>query len=113
MFSISNINHLDYYFQINDHILLHVGNNSFYKHMNEKLLVIFCPTICTRWNSQNFNLKIELMDYLEGMFRVDAFNKSGVTSIVDTYLKYAWDMYMVHLQKNHRYECPPMIPRRE
>lgn len=114
MLFISSINHLIYYcFQINDITFLHVGNNLFYKDMNDKNLVIFGPTICTRRNSQNSNLQKELMDYLEGLFREDTFNKSGFTFVTSTYLKYAQDMYRVHLQKNPRYEHLPMIPERE
>ena len=45
----------------------------------------------------NFNLKKELMDYLKGLFGEDTFNKSGVTFVVGTYLKYALYMYRVHL----------------
>lgn len=43
------------------------------------------------------------MDYLEGLFGADTFNKSEVTFAIGTYLKYAWDMYRVHLQNNLRY----------
>jgi hypothetical protein len=41
-----------------------------------------------RWNFQNSNLKKELMDYLEGLFGVDTFNKKVVTSAAGEYLKY-------------------------
>ena len=53
------------------------------------------------------------MDHLKGLFGVNTFNKSSVTSVIGTYLKYAWDMYGVHLQNNPRYEHPPMIPKME
>lgn len=53
------------------------------------------------------------MDYLEGLSGVDTFNKSGVASAAGTNLKYAQDMYKVHLQKKPRNEHPPMIPKRE
>ena len=46
-----------------------------------------------RWNFQNSNLKKELMDYLEGLFGVDTFNKKVVTFAVGEYLKYMWDVY--------------------
>jgi hypothetical protein len=46
-----------------------------------------------RWNFQNSNLKKELMDYLEGLFGVDTFNKKEVTSATGEYLKYMWDVY--------------------
>ena len=110
MLSIPSINHLiDYCFQINDIIILHVGNNLFYKELNEKSLVKFGLTICTRFNSQNSNLKKQLMDHFEGLFEANTFNWSRVTSTTGTYMEYAWDMYMVQFHKNPRYECPPMI----
>ena len=56
--------------------------------MNEKALGIFGPTIRTRRNSQNSNLKKTLMDYLEGLFGVDTFNINMVTLAADLYLKY-------------------------
>lgn len=71
------------------------------------------PTIHERWNSKNPNERKELMDYLEVLLGVYIFNKSAVTSITETYLKYAWDLYRVHLQKNHRSQHPPMNPKRE
>jgi hypothetical protein len=46
-----------------------------------------------RWNFQNSNLKKELMDYLEGLFGVDTFNKKVVTSAAGEYLKYTQDVY--------------------
>jgi hypothetical protein len=46
-----------------------------------------------RWNFQNSNLKKELMDYLEGLFGVDTFNKKAVTSAAGEYLKYTQDVY--------------------
>ena len=60
-----------------------------------------------------FQPQKELMDYLECLFGVDTFNKSGVTSAASTYLKYVWNMYKVDLKKNPRYENPPMILERE
>ena len=53
------------------------------------------------------------MDHLKGLFGVDTFNKSSVTFVIGTYLKYARDMYRFHLQNNPRYELPPMVPKRE
>ena len=53
------------------------------------------------------------MDYLEHMFGVDTFDKSEGSKAVGLYLKYIRDMYRVNLQKNPRYECPPIIPERE
>jgi hypothetical protein len=46
-----------------------------------------------RWNFQNSNLEKELMDYLEGLFGVDTFNKKAITSAVGGYLKYMRDVY--------------------
>jgi len=66
-----------------------------------------------RWNCHNFNLKKQLMDYLEGLFGVDMFNKNVVTSIVGEYLKYTLDVYRRSLAGNPRYEHPPSIPERE
>jgi hypothetical protein len=66
-----------------------------------------------RWNCQNSNLKKELMDYLEGLFGVDTFNKKEVTSAVGEYLKYTRDVYRRSLAGNPRYEHPPSIPERE
>jgi hypothetical protein len=53
-------------------------------------------------------LKKELIDHLVDLLG-DSFNKIGVTSLADTYLKYVRDQYRVHLQTNPRYEDPPMI----
>jgi hypothetical protein len=81
--------------------------------MNDLTLDIFGPTICTRWNSQSSKLKYELINKLVGLFGEGSFNKSGVSSKAGAYLKYLWDQYRVHLQKNPKYEHPPMIPERE
>ena len=53
------------------------------------------------------------MDYLEGLFGVDTFNKKEVTSAVGEYLKYTWDVYRRILAGNPRYEHPPSIPKME
>jgi hypothetical protein len=66
-----------------------------------------------RWNSQSIHLKKEILDYLECMFGVDTFDKSEVLKAVGLYLKYICDMYRFNLQKNPRYEHPPVIPERE
>jgi hypothetical protein len=66
-----------------------------------------------RWNFQNSNLKKELMDYREGLFGVDMFNKKTITYVAGEYLKYTQDVYRRILVGNHRYECPPSIPERE
>jgi hypothetical protein len=80
--------------------------------MNDKVLDIFWPTICTWWNAHNVSLKKYLIEHLVGLFG-ETFNKSGVTSLACTYLKYVRDQYRVHLQKNPRYEHPPMFPKSE
>jgi hypothetical protein len=85
----------------------------FYKHLHDQSLEIFGPTLRTRWNSQSIHLKKEILDYLERMFGVDTFDKSEVSKVVGLYLKYIRDMYRVNLQKNPRYEHPPIIPERE
>ena len=90
-----------------------VGNDHFYNHLERKTLLIFGETLRMRWNFQNSNLKKELMDYLEGLFGVDTFNKKEVTSVVGEYLKYMWDVYRLSLEGNPRYERSPSIVERE
>ena len=53
------------------------------------------------------------MDYLEGLFGVETFNKKAVTSAVAEYLKYTWYVYRRSLAENPRYEHPPSIPKSE
>ena len=53
------------------------------------------------------------MDYLEGLFGVDMFNKKEVTSAAGEYLKYMRNVYRRSLARNPRYEHPPSIPERE
>jgi hypothetical protein len=81
--------------------------------LENKALLIFGPTIWERWNSQNSNLKKELMDYLESLFGVDTFNKTLATAAAGQYLKYTRETYRKHLKQNDRYEHPLMIPERE
>jgi hypothetical protein len=45
------------------------------------------------WNFQNSNLKKEILDYLEGLFGEETFNKKTVTFAVGKYLKYTRDVY--------------------
>jgi hypothetical protein len=92
---------------------LRVGNNDFYRALENKVLLIFGPTIRERWNSEISNLKKELMDYLEILFGVDPFNKTLATAVAGQYLKYTRETYMKHLKQNDRYERPLMIPERE
>lgn len=47
------------------------------------------------------------------LFENDTFNKTKVLQKAGTYLKYVRDQYRTHLEKNIKYECPPMIPERE
>jgi hypothetical protein len=53
------------------------------------------------------------MDYLEGFFGVDMFNKKAVTSATGQYLKYTRDVYRRILLGNPRYDRPHSIPERE
>ena len=81
--------------------------------MNDIKLEIVGLIIRTRWNSQSSKLKDEQMKKMVGMFGEGTFNKTGVTSKAGLYLKYLWDQYRVHLQKNLKYEHPLAIPERE
>jgi len=81
----------------------------FYKQMDDKVLNIFGPTIHENWNCQNSNLKKELVVYLEYLFKVDTFNKTGVTTTVKKTLKYVRDQHRVYLGDSPNYELPPMI----
>ena len=45
-----------------------------------------------------------------GLFGIDTFDTSKVLQKVGQHLKIVRDQYRVHLQKNPRYEVPPMIP---
>jgi hypothetical protein len=89
------------------------GNNNFYRSLENKALLISGSTIRERWNSQNSNLKKELMDYLESLFGVDTFNKTLATAATDQYLKYTRETYRKHLKQNDRYDRPLMILERE
>ena len=86
-----------------------VGNNVFYKNLHEKALDIFGPTIRTRWNAQNEKLKDDLMNHMVNLFG-ETFNKKGVTAAAGLNLKYVRADYRDNLQKNHKYERPPMVP---
>jgi hypothetical protein len=94
-------------------MFLCVGNEHFYRHLERKALFIFWATLCMRWNFQNSNLKKELLDYLEGLFGVDMFNKKAVTSAAGEYLKYTRDVYRRILAINPWYGRPPSILERE
>ncbi|XP_057872289.2 uncharacterized protein LOC131078571 [Cryptomeria japonica] len=47
------------------------------------------------------------------LFGNDTFDKTKLLEKADTYLKYVKDQYRTHLEKNVKYERPPMIPERE
>jgi hypothetical protein len=53
------------------------------------------------------------LDYLEGFFEVDTFNRTAVTSAIGQHLKYTRDTSRVHLKYKPRYEHPLVIPERE
>ena len=76
-------------------------------------MVIFGPIIRTGWNSQNSNLKKELIDYLEALFGVDTFDKTAVARVASKYLKYTRDTYRTQLQFNPRYERPLSVSESE
>jgi hypothetical protein len=65
------------------------------------------------WNSQNSNLKKELMDYIENLFGVDTFNKTLAMAATRQYLKYMRETYRRHLKQNDKYKHPLMILERE
>ena len=46
-------------------------------------------------------------------FGNDTINKTRLLEKAGTYLKYVRDQYRTHLEKNVKYEHPPMIPERE
>jgi len=50
---------------------------------------------------------------LVGLFGAETFNRAEVMKKAGQHLKIVRDQYRVHLQKNPRYERPPMIPARE
>ena len=81
--------------------------------MESHALVIFGPTIRTGWNSQNSNLKKELLDYLEALFGVGTFDRTAVARVAGKYLKYTRDTYRTQLQFNPRYERPLTVPESE
>ena len=81
--------------------------------MNDLGLEIFGPTIQTMWNKQPKALKDDLTNRLVSLFGKDAFDTSKVLQKAGKHLKTARDQYRVHLEKNPRYECPPMIPYME
>ena len=65
------------------------------------------------WNKQPKYLKDDLTNCLVSLFRKDRFDTSKLLEKVGKHLKIVRDQYRVHLEKNPRYECPPMIPSME
>ena len=47
------------------------------------------------------------------MFENETFNTTKVLKKVGQHMNIVRDQYRVHLERNPRYECPPMIPSRE
>ena len=81
--------------------------------MNDLALEIFGPTICTKWNKKPKDLKDDLTDRLVSLFGKYTFDTSKVLQKAGKHLKIVRDQYRVHLEKNPRYEHPPMIPSME
>ena len=81
--------------------------------MNDFSLDIFRPTICTRWDKHAKALKDELTNRLVSLFGKDTFDTSNVLQKAGKHLKIVRDQYRIHLEKNPRYEFPPMIPSME
>ena len=81
--------------------------------MNDFSLDIFGPTICTMWNKQPKALKDDLTNRLVSLFGKDTFDTSKVLQKAGKHLKIVRDQHRVHLEKNPRYEHPPMIPSME
>ena len=61
------------------------------------------------WNKQAKALKDDLTNCLVSLFRKDTFDTSKVLQKAGKHLKIVQDQYRVHLEKNPRYEHPPMI----
>ena len=74
---------------------------------------IFQPTIGIKWDRQTKYLKDELTNCLVGLFGKYTFDTSKVLQKAGKHLKIVRDQYRVHLEKNPRYERPPMIPSME
>ena len=76
-------------------------------------LEIFGTTICTRLYKQTKSLKDGLTNRLVDLFDNDTFNQAEVLERVGQHMKTVRDPFRVHLERNPRYECPPMIRARE
>ena len=53
------------------------------------------------------------MNRLVGLFGNENFNILMVLKKVGLHMKIVWDQNRVHLERNPRYELPPMIPSME
>jgi hypothetical protein len=80
--------------------------------LNDKELDLFGPTIHTRWNGQDRNLKDELIIHMVSLFG-NTFNKKVVTHLAGESLKYTRVQYRKRLEENLKYECPPMVWKKE
>ena len=74
---------------------------------------IFGPTIRTRWDKQTKTLKDELINRLVVMFDSETFNRAEVLKKVGQHMQIVMDQFRVHIERNPRYELPPMISTRE
>ena len=54
-----------------------------------------------------------MTNQLVGMFDNDTFNRVAVLKKAGQHMNIFRDQYRVHLERNPRYEHPPMIPSRE
>ena len=81
--------------------------------MNDLALEIFGPTIHTVWIKQPKALNDDMTNHLDSMFEKDTFDTSKVLQKAGKHLNIVRDQYRVHLEKNPRYERPPMIPSME
>jgi hypothetical protein len=73
---------------------------------------VFGPTIHTRWNGQDRNLKDELIIHMVNLFG-NTFNKKVVTHLASESLKYTRAQYRQRLEENLKYEFPPMVWEKE
>ena len=85
----------------------------FNKNLNDLLLDIFGPTIHSRWDKQSKNFKNELINFLVGLFDNERFIRADVLNKAGQHIKIVRDQFKVHLERNPRYDLPPMIPSRE
>ena len=84
----------------------------FYNTLHDYSLELFGPTIRTRWNRQNSNLKNELISRLVGEFG-DSFNKLEILKRTGKHLKHVREAYRHKLVKDPKCERPLVVPERE